>query len=526
MGTGSLGTDDTNYRLQMTHAWLTHTAEVNDQGLAAPGSRKNTQHGVQGVGGKRFIFYDPGQSILMIPGDWIGTELGKVLPLGDKKGLRVWSVNWLVFLPLNVALVLSAFWILELLGFEKRLAALTSIAWLLATSVLPYTEITWQNHQVLLFAMLSNGLILHSRREGQRAALIGSGAAAAMALLVRSSAFIHLFTAGLFLLVCLRIERIRFPEAARRVGFWLLGAVPIALAGRLFDYVRYGSFLTTGQTMWLKQLNTDPIFSGLPPMPPGYPFINPIHEGVLGVLFSPAKSLFIYDPLLLPCLIVGALAWKRLNPYVRWLSILAVLNLALHIALTSKLDFWHGDWAWAARYHVSSVHLLMLVLLPLFMRRAVAASGAAALALSSLIAIGLLVQLLAVTMPIGVEVATENLQEPVICNPDDWNSKLEFRLGRRVYDLICLETRLQHCPAQVAAVAATKHPECHDVIEQFHRTNHLAFFPFDSDHRILGYRKELALWLLLSTLAVAGTARWCAVLVRDLRVRPAGYGMA
>jgi hypothetical protein len=53
-------------------------------------------------------------------------------------------------------------------------------------------------------------------------------------------------------------------------------------------------------------------------------------------------------------------------------------------------------------------------------------------------------------------------------------------------------------------------------IGQFRRTNRLAFFPFDPDHRILGPRKELALWSLLSVLAITGTCVWMTQTVRRL----------
>ena len=528
VGTGDLGTDDTNHRLTMAHAWLTHTPEVPAD-LPAPLSRKDTQHGIVGRDGRRVIFYDPGQSLLMMPADWIGTRLGTALAAPDKKGVRIWMVNWLVFQPLNIALVLVSFWTMRLLNFEWRPAALSSLFWLIATTVLPYAQIDWQNNQVLLFSLLSMALVLKSRESGSRLLLAASGAAAGMAVLVRASAAIHLLTAGLFLLMTLRQERVPVRDAFWRAAWWTGGAAPLVLAGRLFDYLRYGSPWVTGQSMWLAHVNSDPLYAGLATLPPGFPFNHPASEGILGVLVSPAKSLFLYDPLLLPCLLVAAYAWKRLDRYVRAVAVVALINLTLHLLLTSRLDFWHGDMAWGARYHVSSVHLLLVALLPVFVQRSLKATRGWSVAAWSVIVVSTLVQILAVSMPAGVEIAAEDFQEPVICLPDEWNSRLEFRLGARVRDLYCHATGTEaaSCPEQIARAAERAHPaECRDMIEQFRKVDRLAFFPFNTAHEILGYRKELLLWCLLAGGALVGALAWCIQLVRDVWRRPAGESQA
>ena len=56
---------DTDVRLQMSYALWTKTEEI-------PSS---SSRGTLGVQGKRYYFYDLGQSILMLPADWVGTRL-------------------------------------------------------------------------------------------------------------------------------------------------------------------------------------------------------------------------------------------------------------------------------------------------------------------------------------------------------------------------------------------------------------------------------------------------------------------
>src|SRR5262249_23178844 len=119
---GSFGTVDTRLRLHMADAWWAHLPEVTPE-QAKPTSREDIDVGVRGVGGRRYIFYDPGQSVLMLPGDWAARLVDRLVHAPRNTEMRMEVVNWAVFLPLNLAVVLSAWWVLLQLGFEARLAA-------------------------------------------------------------------------------------------------------------------------------------------------------------------------------------------------------------------------------------------------------------------------------------------------------------------------------------------------------------------------------------------------------------------
>jgi hypothetical protein len=346
----SFGTVDTTLRLRMTHAWWTGGSEVLvPQGK--PATRGTIEYGVRGRDGRRFIAYDPGQSLLMLPADWAATKLVRWVPAGAREEF----VNWFTFVPLNVLLVLSCFWLLRLFGFEERLAGAACLVWLLATTVLPYAQVAFQNNQILLCVIASHACVLEWVKTRRCGFIVVSGAVAAFSVLIRLTAVIHVATLGAFLLICLALVEPQRGEKLKVIACWLVALVPVLFAGRIFDELRYGSFFTTGQMRWVEQINTDPLFAGLPPMASGFPFTHPGYVGVLGVMFSPAKSLFLYDPLLAPCLVIGVLALRAMTPYVRWYTLLAAANLVVHLWLTSRLDFWHGDWAWAARYHITSV---------------------------------------------------------------------------------------------------------------------------------------------------------------------------
>jgi hypothetical protein len=520
---GELGTDDADLRLRMAHAWWTHAEEVT-QSQVALSSPEDASHGVLGVTGKRYVFYDPGQSLLMLPADWFATKLYPFFENFEFDAFRVQIVSWLVFVPLNVMLVLACFWLLRLFGFEERVAALSSLLMLLGTTVLFYAQVQFQNNQLLLFVTIGQVAILAWAQNPRARFLLLSGAALGAAVLTRTTAIIHVFTVGLFLLGYLVVKSRDARELGKLLGYWCAGLTPFVLLGRAFDYLRYGSIWTTGQATWIKQLNAERLLVGLPSLPAGFPFVNAPHVGILGVLFSPAKSIFIYDPLLLPCLVVGIFAWRTLTPFLRWYLALGLINLGLHIALTSRLDFWHGDLSWGARYHVTSVHMLMIPLLALLVQRVLATPSWGPRILQGAIVCAILVQAASVAMPAEVEYAQEEVEQPAYCATFGWSSPLEFRLGHRFKNLSCLMDSFLsiRCPAVVTARTATVPGKlCSEDLNVLKTTNRIAFQPFDPQGPEHGRTWASLVWGIALLGAAVTTGRWCYLLARDIRVPPA-----
>jgi hypothetical protein len=121
------------------------------------------------------------------------------------------------------------------------------------------------------------------------------------------SSAIHALSVFLFLLACLLLQRTKKINVFKALCFWVVGFLPLGTLVGLFNFIRYGDFLDFGQKVAFEQLATDPLWRGIPSLPANYPFTYTPDVGILGVLFSPAKSIFIYDPLLLPCLIIAIL---------------------------------------------------------------------------------------------------------------------------------------------------------------------------------------------------------------------------
>lgn len=428
VNTGTLGSSDTDTRLQMAHAWWTGTPEVDLN--FRPRIRGDLQSGLMGTGGKRYIFYDLGQSMLMLPADWLGTKLHQFTPKIPEIYLRRFVVNVLVFIPLNVALVVCCFYLLKLLNFRENIAAISSIVWLMGTTVLHYAQVHQQNNQVLLFTILSYTLSLAYLKYGKKLLAILSGLSIGAAFLIRTTSVVHVFTSFALLVACIGYQS-RSPEKVfKSILLWIVGFLPLAILERTFAFLRYGSFLATGTSVFMQTQATDPVFAGLPELPVNYPLINPPQVGILGVLFSSGKSIFIYDPLLLPCILVSLFIWWRLSPYIKCYVITGIFNLCAFIFLMSRVEFWSGDAAWGARYHVTSVQILLIPLIAILVQNLQSANKIKKYLSCSLLSISILIQIFSICLPYHLEVS-QNISRQI----ENHNS---FVLQERVTNIICL----------------------------------------------------------------------------------------
>ena len=89
---GSITNIDTARRMQMAHAWWTETEE------RIPGDRL-----IINVNSQNYIPYDLGQSMLMLPGDWLGTKLARSIKLAPDRSQQFTEaiVSFLIFLPIS-----------------------------------------------------------------------------------------------------------------------------------------------------------------------------------------------------------------------------------------------------------------------------------------------------------------------------------------------------------------------------------------------------------------------------------------
>jgi dolichyl-phosphate-mannose-protein mannosyltransferase len=103
----------------------------------------------------------------------------------------------------------------------------------------------------------------------------------------------------------------------------------------------------------------------------GSPFVSPVMTqqyaannaldgnlgtGLIGLLFSPGKSLFVYAPLLLLSVAMFPPFWRKFRPAAAFILVVGVAWLLLHARLRS----WYGAWGWGPRHFVTVLPVLAI----------------------------------------------------------------------------------------------------------------------------------------------------------------------
>lgn len=366
---GELGTADTTHRLQTTHWMWTSEPQVFPQEFS--------EFGIRGRGGRLYSWYGIGQSLLMLPADIVGTWIAHwqiFSDYGDDPGVRSIVVTYCTSILVNVLTALVVLRLLGQLGFTKKEAIAGVLALLFCTTHLHYTQNMMENNYIMLLTLAGFSFQYEWLRTGSARALVAGSAALGLNLLTRLTTGLDLMACGAFVLFVLWFEQVRGRALWRRLVDYGKVAAPVyaffVLIDRVYQFYRFGSFTNTYVSLAAAaQRQQDPT------LPPNYPWTTPFHEGFLGPLFKPEKSIFLFDPLLLLAIVMLALLWKRLAPGVRAYAVATLVLLVAYISFYARYFAWAGDFAWGDRYVSTTVELAALLAVPLLLRFHALASG-------------------------------------------------------------------------------------------------------------------------------------------------------
>ncbi|MBA4018976.1 MAG: hypothetical protein C0483_17545 [Pirellula sp.] len=137
--------------------------------------------------------------------------------------------------------------------------------------------------------------------------------------------------------VCLASNRRLSP-----VALAILTLVPFAMWQLWYNQLRTGNYLISPvQTAQYADNNA---------------FDGDLRIGLLGLLISPGKSLFVYAPILLLSIAAMPKFWRR----DKLMAVLVGATFVLWLLLHGKLRSWYGAWGWGPRHFVTIVPLLAL----------------------------------------------------------------------------------------------------------------------------------------------------------------------
>jgi hypothetical protein len=359
---GELGSADTMHRLQTTHWLWTRQPQVFPS--------EYPEFGLHGRGGQIFSWYGIGQSLLMLPADLVASCIAQWHVFSgyqDDPAVRSIIVSYSTNILVSVLTAWIAFRLLNQLRFSVKEAIAGVLALLFCTTHLHYTQNMMENNYIMLLTLAGFSFQYEWLRTGNRRALIVGSGALGLNLLTRVTTGLDLIAGGVFLLAVLCFERVRGRALGERILVYCRIAFPVyvlfAMVERLYNFYRFGSLTQTYLPIFARELRERD-----PTLPANFPWSTPFPEGLLGALFKPEKSIFLFDPLLVLALILLARLWKRLGPEIRAYSVTALLLLAAYICFYARYTYWAGDFAWGDRYVSTAVEMVALVAVPLLVR--------------------------------------------------------------------------------------------------------------------------------------------------------------
>ena len=422
---GELGTADTMHRLQTTHWLWTSQPQVFPN--------EYPEFGLHGRNGLIYSWYGIGQSLLMLPADLVGTWIAHwqiFSDYGDDPAVRSIVASYSTNIIVNVLTALIAFRLLRQLRFSVSEAVAGVLALLFCTTHLHYTQNMQENNYIMLLTLTGFSFQYEWLRSGSLRALFWGSAALGLNLLTRVTTGLDLMAAAVFVLAVLRFEQIRGRALWQRLQIYCKIAVPLysffGIVERLYSFYRFGSLTQTYIPIFAREsILHDPT------LPANFPWSTPFHEGVLGALFKPEKSIFLFDPLLALTLILLALLWKRLAVEVRAYAVSSLVLLLGYICFYARYTYWAGDFAWGDRYVSTAVEMVVLIAVPILLRYCASLSPWIWRCSIALIAVSFLIQIASLAFWLPLEIyQMETLGHPTFVIALRFKNIVAFALGK------------------------------------------------------------------------------------------------
>ncbi len=226
------------------------------------------------------------------------------------------------------------------LGYRRRVALLTTIAFGLATIAWWFTKTAFTEPLAALLVLISFAGLVRFQKANSFAWLAVSGFAIGIALMTRLQLTLVVPLLAVYLIATVwgKVQTRDGKGIARVVLVWGVPILAALLVIGWYDWVRFASPFESGYSPYARLLGM------------------PRAEWLYGLLFSPGKSLFWYSP----PLIIGVLGlgWfgKKFPRETFFIGAFVMSQLLFY----SGYEFWHGDSGWGPRFLVPVIPFLML----------------------------------------------------------------------------------------------------------------------------------------------------------------------
>ena len=464
--------------------WSIARQIIRGRGIALEDSIKTRNYAV-GTDGRRYSFYGIGQSISILPLTAVGLAMEKVARINPRTAdLSAQFLTSVIFFPAIGATLVWLFYRLVLsLGYKKRAAVISCAVLAFATMNFHYSVSTQEQTQVGLLLVLAVLLMVKFYREQRFVYAWLFCVVLGMCLIFRPASAVMVFPVYVVAAVsdAFRSDKKNSP---RVIAKWLLAGV-LGTAGFIvacgwYNYARFGSVFESGYPLGMA--------TGLG----GHKmFESELLPTLAAMLFSPGKSIFLYNPVLLLLPFCFYSFYRKHKAVTVAVSFAVIANFILSGFYTP----WAGDYAWSIRYQVAILPFLVLPLVELFNR---SLKNAAKTVIISIIAVSCVIRAASLVYNFNLEFV-QNPNHHLI--PDDyvWDWSQSHLLKR-------FENIVRHISGKrdFSSVKVTdeeplllKYNHSEEAVRSAY---HINFFPFKAKNRQPAgklFYPLLCIWLVL-----------------------------
>ena len=316
-----------------THLRLTQTRIILDEKkLSLPENVGENQHGNIAINeqGKRYMVYNPGQTITFIPIYFIAN-----LFLHDEANAYYFTAFIASFFNyiIHALCAFLLFKIALLLGVTKKQAFLSSIFFGLTSYSFVFAQSTYEHHFEMFFILLSTYFAMN--REIKHSGLL-TGLMLSLGLIFRTTVILSL--PAILLMQKEKNERLKtFLSLSIGIAFVLF-----------YNYYRFGDPLESGYSLaWSLAHSNKFDFWSLSRTP----------LALFGFLFSPGKGLLFFSTTIIIAFVGLKQFWKQ----QRLIFYVIIIISATYLVVFSLNFAWHGSiWSFGPRYILPIIPFLYL----------------------------------------------------------------------------------------------------------------------------------------------------------------------
>ena len=319
-----------------THLRLTQTRLFIDNGeFGLPKDVGEDLHGNIAVNrdGKRYMVYNPGQSVFFIPIYYFSELVSNNQP-GKSYYLAAFIISFINYI-IHALSALLVYMITKSIGASDRRAMFVALVFLLTSYSFSFAQSTYEHHFEMFFILTSYFLVLEKKVK-QR--YIFAGLLLSIGLFFRTTTV--LVIPGILILI----------ETNKNRLFFLLGVIPGSIFILIYNYYRFHNPLESGYSLaWLLAHGNNYSFWSIRRAP----------NNIVGLIFSYGKGLLIFSPTIIFSLLFARTFWET----HKRIAISMLVTVVIYILLFSLNFAWHGSiWSFGPRYILPIVPLLYIPL--------------------------------------------------------------------------------------------------------------------------------------------------------------------